>query len=79
MNQRLINVLAKIFAIREAEVNLNLRKEDVGSWDSLKQMDLVILLENEYEIALDITDIIQMVSVATIIEVLKKKGVTLED
>jgi len=49
----------------------------VGSWDSLKQMDLVMSLENEFGIILTIHDIIRMVSIASIIAVLKEKGVDL--
>jgi acyl carrier protein len=37
-------------------------------------MDLVMTLEREYAIALEIPDILRMVSVAGITEVLKEKG-----
>jgi acyl carrier protein len=56
-----------------------LTKENVGSWDSLKQMDLVISLERQYGVTLQVEDIIQLVSVAKIAEVLKRKGVDLGD
>jgi acyl carrier protein len=79
MNQRLVKILADVFRIPETEVQPSLTKDDVGSWDSLKQMDLVVTLEGEYGITLEIPDILQMLSVATIINVLIKKGVNLED
>jgi acyl carrier protein len=77
MNQRLASVLAEVFGIRTDQVTPELTKNQVGSWDSLKQMDLVMTLEREFDIALEIPDIVRMDSVASIIDVLKGKGVDL--
>jgi acyl carrier protein len=79
MNRRLTTILANVFQLRESEIRPELTKAEVGTWDSLKQMDLVMSLENEYNIALVIPDIIKMVSVESIIEVLTEKGVNLAD
>jgi acyl carrier protein len=79
MNRRLTTILANVFQLRESEIRPELTKEEVGTWDSLKQMDLVMSLENEYNIALGIPDIVKMVSVASIIEVLTEKGINLAD
>lgn len=79
MDKRLTGVLAEVFRIKDSEIVPGLKKSDVGSWDSLKQMDLVMSLENEYDIALAIPDILKMVSVAGIMEVLRDKGVDLAD
>lgn len=79
MDKRLAGILADVFRLRESEILPGLKKADVGSWDSLKQMDLVISLENEYSITLALPDIIQMNSVAEIIAVLKGKGVEIAD
>lgn len=72
-------ILAEVFGLRESEIHPDLVRADVGTWDSLKQMDLVMTLEREYAIALQIQDILKMVSVAGIAEVLKEKGVVLEN
>lgn len=77
MNQRLASVLAEIFGMRTDQINPELTKNAVGSWDSLKQMDLVMTLEREFDIALEIPDIVRMDSVANIIDVLEGKGVDL--
>lgn len=79
MNKRYISVLAEVFGLRADDITPELTKEDVGSWDSLKQMDLVISLEREFCITLEITDIIRMLSVRDISEVMKEKGVDLGD
>lgn len=77
MNKRLILVLAEVFGLRADQIVPELTKEDVGSWDSLKQMDLVMSLEREYSIALEIPDIVRLNSVENIIDVLTGKGVDL--
>ena len=77
MNKQLAEVLAEVFGMRATEIQPALQKSEVGTWDSLKQMDLVMSLEREYGVSLDIPDIVCMTSVATIIDVLKSKGVDL--
>ncbi len=78
MNQRLASVLSDVFGLKSDQITVDLTKEHVSSWDSLKQMDLVVSLEKEFNIALEISDIIQMHSIQNIIDVLLSKGVNLE-
>ena len=77
MNKRLVSVLTDVFGLRADQIVPELTKDDVGSWDSLKQMDLLMSLEREVGIALEIPDIIRMNSVANIVDVLSSKGVDL--
>ena len=79
MDKKLQGLLADVFGVRESEIAAETVKEDVESWDSLKQMDLVMSLERAYDLTLDIQDIVAMTSVAAIAQVLRKKGVHLED
>ena len=79
MDRKLAALLADVFNLREADITPGLDKADVGNWDSLKQMDLVMSLEREYAVALEIPDIVRMTSVGAIMEVLRGKGVSLGD
>lgn len=79
MDKKLQETLADVFGIKAADITPDLRKDDVETWDSLKQMDLVISLEKAYDISLDITDIVGMVSVQAIMDALERKGVSLEN
>ena len=79
MNKKTTLILSNVFGIKEADVHPDLTKDDVGSWDSLKQMDLVTSLEKEYNITLGIPDIVKMQSVKAILEVLKEQGVDIEN
>jgi acyl carrier protein len=79
MNKKAKLILSNVFGIKEADIHPDLTKADVGSWDSLKQMDLVTSLEKEYNITLGIPDIVKMQSVKAILEVLKEQGVDIEN
>jgi acyl carrier protein len=79
MNQKTTLILSNVFGIKEADIHPDLTKADVGSWDSLKQMDLVTSFEKEYNITLGIPDIVKMQSVKAILEVLKEQGVDIEN
>ena len=79
MNEKLASVLADVFNLKPDQIEPELTKEDVGSWDSLKQLDLVLSLVREYGVSLAIEDIAQLISVAKIIEVLKQKGIDFGD
>lgn len=77
MNDRLAAVLAEVFDLRKADIHAGLQREDVGTWDSLRQMDLVVSLEREYGIVLEIPDMLEMISIGGIVKVLQAKGVDL--
>lgn len=79
MDMKLAVVLADVFRLRESEINPNLTKSDVGNWDSLRQMDLVMSLEREYRVEFEMSDIVKLVSVKGIVDVLRDKGVELAD
>ena len=77
MDARLVAILAEVFGLAPEQIVPELTKGDVSSWDSLKQMDLVMSLEKDFGITLEIEDIIKLDSVENVINVLKSKGVEL--
>lgn len=79
MNIELAETLAEVFGLRVSEIKADLQRGDIGAWDSLRQMDLVMSLERKYDIVLEIADIVKMTSIAEIIVVLKAKGISLAD
>ena len=79
MNKRLQSLLADVFGLRNDQVGIDLTKDNLSHWDSLKQMDLVVSLEREFNITLEIPDIIQMISVKNIMQILANKGVSVGD
>lgn len=74
MDKKLLKILGSVFELKEFQISLELKKDDIDSWDSLKQMDLVVSIEEGYGIVLEMEEIVKMKSVQTIVDVLKNKG-----
>ena len=72
-------MLSIVLGVRPGELRDDMSQEEIASWDSLRQMDLVISLEREYDIELDLGDIVRMTSIASIAAVLAAKGIDLAD
>jgi acyl carrier protein len=65
-----------VLNIREDEIDDDSSMETVESWDSLKHIELVVSLEEEFEIShLSTDEIVEMISVAEIKRTLRNKGV----
>ena len=79
MNKRLREVLSEVLGLRPSELKEDMSKEEIASWDSLKQMDLVMSLERHYGIELELDDILRMDSISNIAAVLADKGIDLAD
>lgn len=75
MNETLTTILQRVFNLTDQEFSSTLTREEIPSWDSLRHMDLVATLENEYDITLDMREILSIKSLPDVQEVLKGKGV----
>ena len=74
MNSKLVKLLSDVFEMKEIEITIDLVKDDIDSWDSLKQMDLVLSIENNYDISLEMEEIVKMSSVKSIVEIIESKN-----
>ena len=79
MDKKLAQTLADVFELSPTEINEGITRESIANWDSLRQMDLVVSLERDFNISLQMEDIVKMTSVASIIQVLLAKGVNFEN
>jgi len=73
-----VEIVSGVFKIKESDFNLELTMDSVPNWDSLKHMELITQLEESYKIIFELDDIVEMRSVASIVEKLQKKGVSVE-
>lgn len=76
--KRIAAVFHKTFAVPAHIVALETIPNELARWDSLGHMNLVKALEQEFAVKFENDEIVEMVSVAGIIEVLEAKGVALE-
>ncbi len=73
MENRVKKVIAEILDIEINSINDNTSPETVESWDSLKQMNIIVALEEEFDIEFSDEDIIEMLSFRLICEVVGEK------
>ena len=66
------NIFSAVFEISSDEINDKSSPDTIASWDSLKHMNLVIALEEEFNVQFDIEDIPQLILLPEIIRILKQ-------
>ena len=67
-------LMAVVFEIPGGEIRAESSPETIESWDSLKHMNLVVALEEEFGIIFDDDEIIQMLNFALIALIVKEKS-----
>lgn len=69
------NLLSDILQIPASQITENLAMKEVDAWDSLKHMELIVSLEQNFGIDLSFDEIVAMQSVSEIKRVIREKGV----
>ena len=71
------NVLSEVLQMPVAAITDELTMKDTDTWDSLKHMELIVALEQSFDIQLSFDEIVAMQSVSQIKRVLRERGVTI--
>ncbi len=71
------NILSDTFEIQPEEVTPDLHKEMVGTWDSIRHLQAILALEEEYGVQFDPQRIPELTSVSLLRAELEKKGAEL--
>jgi acyl carrier protein len=72
MKERVLRVVGQIMEVPESSLSLSSSPDTVLEWDSLRHMNLVLALEEEFEVQFTDQQIVQMVSIAKILEALEE-------
>ncbi|MGY4383048.1 acyl carrier protein [Pedobacter sp. UYP24] len=73
MEQRIKNVMASVFDLNEDEINDNASPDTIEQWDSLRHMQLITGLEEEFNVTIKDDEIIEMLNYKLIHDILKSK------
>ena len=73
MEERVKQIMADLFDINPKKINRSTSMDNVDSWDSLKHINLILELEQEFKISLDTKEIESMLSFDEILKTLKMK------
>ena len=68
-------LLSDIFEIKEDEIADEISMKTIENWDSLKHMELIVSIEEKFNIRLTADEIISMIDYKGIKNVLKNRGV----
>ena len=69
---RIINVMSSVFGVSIDDIDDTTSPDTLESWDSLKHMNLIIALEEEFLVDLSDEDIIEMINYKSIFHKLSR-------
>ena len=70
MEEKILEILKNVL---ETDVDKNCSQENCDAWDSMKQLDLVVELESEFDISLEPEEIGEMKSFQDVLNLVGKK------
>ncbi len=73
IRDRVIDVMSAVLEIPNEEINGKSSPDTIESWDSLKHMNLVVALEEEFNVLFTDDNIIELISMELIMAVLLEK------
>ena len=73
METKLKNILAIFFNVDVADIDENFSSNTVENWDSLKQMNLVVAIEEEFKIMLDEAESLLTDSYSSLYQLVSRK------
>lgn len=75
--EKLKEVLSKVFLLEKSEINGDLSRKDVDAWDSLTHLMLISEVESAFNVMFSDDDIIGINTVSDLKKTLKKLGVNI--
>lgn len=75
LDDRVAKIFDDVFGLDRQTFHRNLTPADVPSWDSIGHMNLVMLLEKEFNQQFEVDEIMEMSTSGKVVEVLERRGV----
>jgi acyl carrier protein len=72
VKDRVYEVMGNVFGLPLQDINENSSSDNIGSWDSLKHMDLVMALEEEFAVEIDSDRMIEMMNAKLILLIINE-------
>ncbi|MDY6987191.1 MAG: acyl carrier protein [Thermodesulfobacteriota bacterium] len=70
---RILKIVSHVMSLPVEQLNEDSSPDTVENWDSIKHLNLVLALEEEFNIVFSDEEIVEMLSVALIVKTLKNK------
>ena len=75
MENKIREIMAQVFNVPEVSIDSLSSPDTIESWDSLRHMNLVTALEEEFNVRFNYEQISEMLNFSLIIEVLKENDI----
>lgn len=73
MNEQVKKVMADILELDPGAIGESTSRDNTATWDSLGHVNLVLALEQEFDLTFDVSEIEAMISYGDIVRVLGQK------
>ena len=73
IEDRTKKVMSAVFEISTGEINDKSSPDNIISWDSIKHMNLVVALEEEFDIQFNDSEIVELQNLSLIINIIGEK------
>jgi len=73
MKDKLFRIISNIMNVPIELINEESSPDNVENWDSLKHLNLILAIEQEFEVILSDEEIIEMMNVQLILEILRNE------
>jgi len=74
MKDKIFSIISKVMQIDSTELSDDSSPDTVAAWDSLKHMNLILALEEAFNVNFTDTEIIEMLSVDKIVKTIETRG-----
>ena len=71
-------ILATVLRLEEAVISSDASTDNLDQWDSLAHMNLIVAIENKYNITFDEQEILESTNLISVIQLVKSKTTTSE-
>ena len=73
MENKLIKLLSVILDVDKKRIDNNTSADNINGWDSLKQMNIIVAIEEEYDVQFNEEESILSNSYIALLDAIKKK------
>ncbi len=73
LEEKVLKIVSNVMEIPVGQLGLQSSSDNVENWDSLRQMNLILALEEEFNVSFTDEEIINMQNVEKIIKTLKSR------
>lgn len=73
--EKVFQIVSRVFKVPFSNISEKTASDSIKNWDSLKHMNLILALEDEFNVQFDSATIPKLLRVEVILDELKKKGI----